>query len=86
MEGETRNISADGMFITCKEPLGINETYQIELTPPKQHAIELTCKVVWSDLYGIDGQKKTFGMGFCFVQVAEHQRDIFRDVISSLHK
>ena len=74
------------MFITCKEPLAINETYQIELTPPKQDPIELGCKVVWSDLYGIDGQKKTFGMGFCFVQVAEHQRSIFRDVIASLGK
>ncbi len=85
IEGETRNITAEGMFIICKEPLRLNETYQISIKPPNHKNIELACKVVWSNLYGVDDEKTAYGMGFCFVQVADKDRHLLSDAISGHH-
>ncbi len=73
IEGETRNISVGGMYINCKVPLSLNESYRVSITPPNHQNIELSCKVVWSDLYGI---------GFCFVEVPDEDRHLLRDIIS----
>ena len=73
IEGETRNISVSGMYINCKVPLSLNESYRVSITPPNHQNIELTCKVVWSDLYGI---------GFCFVEVPDEDRHLLRGIIS----
>ena len=83
IEGETRNITAAGMFIRCKEPLRVNETYRISIRPPNRQAIELTCKVIWSSLYGIDGQDTAYAMGFHFVKVSDEDRHFLSDTISA---
>ncbi len=85
IEGETRNITAEGMFIICKEPLRLDETYRIFIKPPNLKNIELTCKVVWSNLYGVDDEKTAYGMGFCFVQVSDKDRHFLNDAISGHH-
>jgi hypothetical protein len=84
IDGETRNISLDGMFISSKEPLRLNEFYKISLKIPKQPDIELSGQVVWSDLYGIDRQKEAYGMGFCFLQVSEKDRHLLKAMLSSI--
>ena len=85
IEGETRNITVEGMFIICKEPLRLNETYRISIKPPNHKNIELTCKVIWSNLYGVDDEKTAYGMGFCFVQVSDKDRHFLSDAISGHH-
>jgi hypothetical protein len=82
IEGETRNITAAGMFIRCQEPLRVNETYRISIRPPDRQAIELTCKVMWSNLYGIDGQDTAYAMGFYFVKVSDEDQHFLSDTIS----
>ena len=83
IEGETRNITAAGMFIKCREPLRVNETYRISIRPPNRQAIELTCKVIWSNLYGIDGQDTAYAMRFHFVKVSDEDRHLLSDTISA---
>lgn len=81
IEGETRDITAVGMFINCKKPLELNETYRISVIPPNQQSIELTCKVLWSNLYSTDGEN-TYGMGFCFVRVSDEDSHLLSNVLS----
>jgi len=81
IEGETRDITAVGMFINCKKPLELNETYRISVIPPNQQSIELTCKVLWSNLYSTDGEN-TYGMGFCFVRVSDEDSHLLSDILS----
>lgn len=81
IEGETRDITVVGMFINCKKPLELNETYRISVIPPNQQSIELTCKVLWSNLYSTDGEN-TYGMGFCFVRVSDEDSHLLSDVLS----
>lgn len=85
IEGETRDISAAGMFINGKEPLQLNQTYQISVMPPNHHNIDLGCKVIWSHSYTTDGEN-IFGMGFCFVKVSEEDRNFLGDLLSINYK
>jgi hypothetical protein len=81
IEGETRDITTVGMFINCKEPLALNETYRISVIPPNHQSIDITCKVLWSNLYSTEGEN-TYGAGFCFVKVSDEDSHLLSDVLS----
>jgi len=81
IEGETRDITPVGMFINCKEPLALNQTYRIAVIPPNHQSIDITCKVLWSNLYSSDAGN-TYGTGFCFVKVSDEDSHLLRDVLS----
>ncbi|MBW2001178.1 MAG: PilZ domain-containing protein [Deltaproteobacteria bacterium] len=85
IEGETRDITTVGMFINCKEPLELNESYRISVIPPNQQSIDITCKVLWSNLYSTDGEN-TYGMGFCFVKVSDEDSHLLSDVLSMYYE
>lgn len=80
IEGETRNITADGISICCDEPLRLNEIFRMAITPPNHQAIGVTGKVVWSDLYAIDDENTALGVGVCFVEISDGDRHFFKDV------
>lgn len=81
--GETRNISYDGIYIRCEEPLRLNENFRMAILTPDRHAIGMTGKIVWADLYGLDEERNAFGMGICLVEIAERDRLVFEDALSS---
>ena len=84
IKGETRNISVDGISISCDEPLMINEVFRIAILPPDRQAIGVSGKVVWSDLYAIDPNDTAVGLGVCFVKISDEDRKVFKDAVSSL--
>lgn len=83
VEGETTNISAQGVSIFCEEPLIMNDIYTLHIRPPDYDAIEVSGKVVWSDMYGIDGENKTVGIGVCIVEISNKDHGYFKDIISA---
>lgn len=83
IEGETRNISVNGVSIHCDEPLRLNEVFRMAILPPNHRAIGVSGKVVWSDLYGIDqGDTTAVGIGLCFVEISAEDRKLFEDEVS----
>jgi hypothetical protein len=60
IEGETRSISFDGIYICCDEPLRLNERFRMAISPPNLSSIVLTGRVIWSDMCGLD-QESIFG-------------------------
>ena len=84
IEGETINISVDGLSIRCDEPLMINEVFRIAILPPDGQAIGVSGKVIWSDLYGIDPNDTAVGLGICFVSISDEDRKVFEDAVSAL--
>ena len=81
--GETRNVSFDGIYIRCDEPLRVNENLRMAILPPHRRAIGLTGKVVWADLYGLDQDENAFGMGVCLVEIADRDRRVFEEAVSN---
>ena len=83
IDGETINISLEGIAICCDEPLHLNRIFRISIITLDDHIIQVFGKVVWSDVYGMDDQETEIGMGVCFVEVSDKDRHIINDVISS---
>jgi hypothetical protein len=81
--GETRNISLDGIYIRCDEPLRVNQNFRMAILPPHRHAIGVTGRVVWADLYGLDKDENAFGMGVCLFEIADKDRKVFEDAVSA---
>ena len=83
VEGETINVSAEGISIQCDEPLPLNEAFNFAMNPHNNQQIEVSGKVVWSDVYGIGDANVTYGMGICLVEISDDDRDRFETLISS---
>lgn len=84
IEGKTKNIASDGISIFCEEPLPLDEIVSISIEPPGQHAMVISGRVIWSDVYGIDDQNATYGIGLCFVKISDKDHSRFLDLISDL--
>ena len=82
IEGETLNITSDGVAVRCDEPLRLNEVYRIFVVPEKEMAIEVRGQVIWSDLYAISEDNAAVAMGICFVEISEEDRQVIMDLAS----
>lgn len=80
--GQTINITAEGVLISCEEPLQLNEVLQISIKPPNHQGLEVKGKVIWSDHYAIDEHDTAFGMGICFVKISDVDRHFLKDLVS----
>ena len=76
VEGETLNISLDGISISCDEPLALNKIFTLSIEPLGQSVLELRGKIIWSDSYGIEGGS-SYAVGVCFVEISEEDRHRF---------
>ncbi len=75
MEGVTLNISPDGVFISCRKPLKLNEVFDLAIKIPKsKHSIKARAEVVWSNIYGPDDEISPRGMGVRFVRISSEAR------------
>ena len=82
IRGETRDISSEGVAIFCDEPLRLEESYHIAVTPPEHEALGITGRVTWSDLYGMEDSDTAVGMGICFVELSGGDRAFLKEVVS----
>jgi hypothetical protein len=84
IEGEIRNITVDGLFIFCEEPLRLNETYRMSIVPGKHKAIGVTGKVVWADAYCMTEDKSAYGIGICLIQIKDQDRETLREMLEGV--
>ena len=75
ISGETVNISGGGLSIACDEPVPMDEDLKISIMPPDHRIIEVSGKITWSDLFGIGDDDKAVGMGLCFLEISEEDRE-----------
>ena len=85
MNGELRNISTEGLFIRCTKPLPLNKVFDISIFPPDQQTLCLKGKIIWSDMYGIEGGEKPdiYGLGVCLAELSEEDKEKIKEMIRS---
>jgi hypothetical protein len=83
VEGESRNITANGILARCKEPLHENETYRMVITLPQKRFIAVKGKVIWSNLDGIDPNGTFSDMAFYFVEMPKEDRVLLNHAVSA---
>ena len=82
IECESRNISANGLFIYCKEPLPLYNIFRLSIMPPNRQAIWVKGRVLWSKRYSSDEEKTIYGTGVCFVEISDEDWHFFNDALS----
>ena len=84
IEGETRNITNVGVFISCEEKLPKRESYRMLIKPPRRKPIEVKANLIWSNVHDAHQRDSASnkGMGFCFVEFSEEDHRIIDELIS----
>jgi hypothetical protein len=83
LRAETRNITADGIFINCYQPLPLDSTLRISIKPPEHHNVDVTGKVIWSESYASDSKSTIYGIGICFVEIDDKDWRFFERLVTS---
>jgi Tfp pilus assembly protein PilZ len=82
IKGESRNITVAGIFVHCQEEIHENEVHQMIITIPKQEAILVKGRVVWSNFDSMEESNTYRGMGFSFIKISDDDRVVLAEVIS----
>ena len=82
VEGETKNITIEGVFIHCTQRLRHGNNYRMVIKPP-QGPIEVEGELIWSNLDNLGQRNAVPGMGFYFVKVTEEDREQLSAAISA---
>ena len=73
IEGETKDISVDGVFIFLSEKPKVGVNFPILLKPSDGRSISVVGKKVWSSTFSIDN-RPVFGMGVQFMLISPEDR------------
>jgi len=74
LEGETKDISVDGVFIFCSKEPETGENVPILLKPSEQRTISVVGEKIWSGSFTIDN-RTVFGMGVQFIHISPEDRN-----------
>lgn len=82
-DGETRNITGEGMFLYCSERLREGVAYPMTIKLPEK-PLEVTGKLTWSNLDNCTSLDFNPAMGFYFMRIDEDKdKQSLREAIAS---
>ena len=75
MDGVTSNVTPNGVFIHCQEPLRLNEIFELTIDiPNSDQTLTARAEVTWSNRWGPDDEISPRGMGVRFVKISSEAR------------
>ena len=80
IHGETKDISPQGAFIRCRNPLNLNEVFDMVVAAPGK-SLNVKAEVVWSNIYGPDDEINPRGMGLRFLEISHEDRQIIAKAV-----
>lgn len=82
IEGVTLNVSPSGVFVRCKDPLRVNEVFDMSISVPEaERSLTTKAEVVWSNIYGLDDEITPRGMGVRFLNISVESRAFIAKVV-----
>jgi Tfp pilus assembly protein PilZ len=82
IKGKTKDLCLGGTFITCQEPLPLNERFTLIIKMPEQKPLRLACEVTWSNGNVHNDKIIHRGMGVRFTQNTEEDRKSLNAIIA----
>ncbi len=80
IEGETKDISVDGVFIFLSEKPKFGVNFPILLRPSEERSISVVGKKIWSRTFNIDN-RPVFGMGVKFMLISPEDRQFISTLV-----
>ena len=86
MDGVTHNITPNGVYIRCANPLRLHEVCDILINSPNSdQPLRANVEVIWSNIYGPDDEITPRGMGVRFLNISgQHRQVIAKEVLQQL--
>jgi len=77
VEGATLTVGPSGVFVSCAQPLKLNETCEVRIKVKEgNEPVHAIGEVVWSNIHGQDDYYTPRGMGIKFTQLADKDREL----------
>jgi uncharacterized protein (TIGR02266 family) len=83
---ETRDISSEGVFISCEEPLSPEEKLRVFIMAPNHRPLEIPAEVAWSNPHASGQETTPKGMGLRFTKDSSDQRRLLQDIVAQHYK
>jgi Tfp pilus assembly protein PilZ len=83
---ETRDISSEGVFISCEEPLSPDEKLRVFIMAPNHRPLEIPAEVAWSNPHASEKGTARKGMGLRFTKDSGDQRGRLHDIVAQHYK
>ena len=83
---ETRDISSEGVFISCEEPLKPEEKLRVFIMAPNHRPLEIPAEVAWSNPHASEQETTPKGMGLRFTKDSSDQRQRLQDIVVQHYK
>jgi hypothetical protein len=80
IEGETKDISVDGVFIFLSEKPEFGVNFPMLLKPSEERSISVVGKRVWSGTFNIDN-RPVFGMGVRFIHLSPEDQQYIASLV-----
>ncbi|MFC1534617.1 PilZ domain-containing protein [Thermodesulfobacteriota bacterium] len=82
IKGTVKNITLNGIFVCCEEPLVLDENYRLSIFPPNHETINVVGKTLWSDSYALDSDEENAPVciGIVFVKISTIDLDFLKDI------
>jgi len=77
-----KDVTIEGAFIVCQNPLPLKEQFRIAMDIPNQEPIAFAAEVVWSNSNVPEDKVITRGMGIKFLQNTEKVRESLNNAIN----
>jgi hypothetical protein len=84
MTGITMDVSAGGAFICCREPIREKERFSMAFhnVPVINRSLPVEVEVIRSDVYCMDDELMSYGMGIRFSKIADDDREFITILVS----
>jgi len=86
IDGVTLDLSTNGAFVSCANPLRLNEVFDMTINIPNaDRPLKISVEVVWSNIYGPDDDISPRGMGVRFLEISSEDRKVIAtEILQSL--
>jgi PilZ domain len=83
IEGEVRNISPGGAFISCSDQPGLHETFRLVIKVPFERQYLLAKgRVARSNLYDPDDRSVARGVAVRFTEISAGDRELLNRIVA----
>ena len=82
MEGETVNISPEGVMVSCKELPPLEDNFRLVIRPPDHYPLDLTGRVVWTTICNPVSGAESIGVDIQFMSIGEKDRHYLQGLVS----
>lgn len=86
IDGVTLDMSTNGAFVSCANPLRLNEVFEMTINiPNSDRPLKISVEVVYSNIYGPDDEISPRGMGVRFLEISSEDRKVIAtEILQSL--